>query len=839
MVPGDPRFEPFTQPANGRSRVKPSFGPDRGVHGCRLQGELEKALQPTEDAGTDTDGVTITFESFAGLGLALESLDPQVRGERPELLCVSDQQTDQGTVQLASVHIPAGQRDYFLNRLEKYVETAGETRARHAELVERIASIRKATIRELWTDPEGEFPTDGAPRWWEVWLRSAGGGERARFEASARQRGLRTGENYLGFSDRTVVLLRATVDELAVAFGSLDDLAELRRPHDVASLLTALSAREQSEWVDDLRGRLRPAGPDAPAVAVLDTGVQHGHPLLQDSLGSGDVHVVDPGWSIRPTDGHGTEMAGLALYGDMHAATVGNHVIDLRHGLESVKILSGAVGNDPELYGAITGRAVDRLEIAAAERSRALLLAVTAPRPETPPADKTPRDDRDAGRPTSWSASIDALSYGRAVDSTDLKVIRFDRDEPRRPRLFVISAGNIPDLDARDDHLERSDREPVEDPAQAWNALTVGAHSARDDMSGAPVGFSGYSAIAPRGELSPVSRTSVVFDRKWPFKPDVVADGGNAAASPDRTSVDHPENLSVLTTRLQGPGQGFYTTTRDTSAAAAQVAAIAADVWAAYPHLHPETVRALVVHSARWTDTMRGHLPPGSTKTQHVALLRRYGMGVPDSGRALRSATDALTLVAEARIHPYERGKGGPRTREMTLHELPWPTDELERLGEASVELRVTLSYFVDPNPSSRGWNGRYVYPSHGLRFAMRRPDESGESFRKRINKQARDGDEKAPSLRTEQGWFFGSDHQQAAGSLHADVWRGTAADLASKDAVAVYPVAGWWKSRPAYDQSDAGVDYSLVVSIESPEVEVDLWTPVSQQVAGVVEVAG
>ena len=60
---------------------------------------------------------------------------------------------------------------------------------------------------------------------------------------------------------------------------------------------------------------------------------------------------------------------------------------------------------------------------------------------------------------------------------------------------------------------------------------------------------------------------------------------------------------------------------------------------------------------------------------------------------------------------------------------------------------------------------------------------------------------------------------------------------VASKGAIAVYPVAGWWKNRRGYDQSDLGVVYSLVVSIESPEVEVDLWTPVAQQIAAEVAI--
>lgn len=409
------------------------------------------------------------------------------------------------------------------------------------------------------------------------------------------------------------------------------------------------------------------------------------------------------------------------------------------------------------------------------------------------------------------------------------------------PRLFVVSAGNVRDVKAGDDHLARSDLEPVEDPGQSWNALTVGAYSQHDDMSGAPLDFAGYTPIAARNELSPTSRTSVTFDRKrWPFKPEVVAPGGNVAASPDSNEVDTPPNLAILTTRLQGPGEGYFTTTRDTSAATAFVASIAADVCASYPGLRPETVRALVVHSAQWTDVMKARFDNSSgSKAALVSLLRRYGMGVPDGARALRSAADALTLVAEAVIHPYEQDDGGTslRVREMNLHELPWPVAELEALGSASVRLRVTLSYFVEPNPSSRGWTGRYVYPSHGLRFAMRRPEESVESFRRRINIRARGEGERVATGETERGWLFGTNQQQSAGSLHTDIWTGTAADLASKGAIAVYPVAGWWKSRGREDQSAQGVHYSLVVSIESPEVEVDLWTPVQQQVATVVEI--
>lgn len=840
LVPTPPTREPFAAPPSGHKQ-RPGFPGDRRQHGRRLTRELEAALGSTGER-PEAAGTCVTFASFPGLELALESFDPQRSGDQPELVAVRDSTTANGIVQMATVYIPDGKKGYFLGRMAKYVATASEEGARYASLIDGIESIRRATLRELWTDPEDLYPRDpDEMRWWEVWLRKRDSREHERFADFVASHDLRTSEHYLGFGDRTVLLVRASADQLTEALESLDDIAELRRPHDVASFLTQLSAREQADWVTELRDRTRAANGDAPVVCILDTGVQQTHPLLSDSLAESDVHAAEVRWRVVPVHPHGTEMAGLALYGDLLAALREPRDILLQHRLESVKILPDGASNHRDLYGAITARSVDRPEIQDARRPRVFMLAVTAPDPARPAADQRRTERPEAGPPTSWSATIDALSFGRAVDDTNPKFTYLDRSETRRPRLFIVSAGNIRSLIPTEDHLARSDIEPVEDPAQSWNALTVGAYAERDDMSGAPVDFEGYTPIARRGELSPVSRTSVVIDRKkWPFKPDVVADGGNVAFSPDRSSVDTPPNLALLTTRLRLPGDGYLTTTRDTSAATAQVAAIAADIYATYPGMRPETVRALIVHSAEWTKQMSDRFNAEQSRSGRVNLLRRYGMGVPDASRALRSASDALTLVAEARIHPYERdsGRNAGKTREMNLHQLPWPARELEALGAARVRMRVTLSYFIEPNPSRRGWTGRYVYPSHGLRFAVRRPEDSVRSFRQRINKRARAEGAKPVALDTEEGWFFGSNQQQAPGSLHTDIWSGTAADLASKGAIAVYPVAGWWKNRRDYDQSDLGVEYSLIVSIESPEVEVDLWTPVVQQIRTATKIA-
>lgn len=111
-------------------------------------------------------------------------------------------------------------------------------------------------------------------------------------------------------------------------------------------------------------------------------------------------------------------------------------------------------------------------------------------------------------------------------------------------------------------------------------------------------------------------------------------------------------------------------------------------------------------------------------------------------------------------------------------------------------------------------------------------PEDSVDTFRQRVNVRARVDGEKPLSLSTEQGWYFGAKLRQSSGSLCTDIWTGPAAALAAKGAIAVFPVAGWWKDRRAFDQSEGGVHYSLVVSIESPAVDVDLWTPVAQQIS-------
>jgi len=208
-------------------------------------------------------------------------------------------------------------------------------------------------------------------------------------------------------------------------------------------------------------------------------------------------------------------------------------------------------------------------------------------------------------------------------------------------------------------------------------------------------------------------------------------------------------------------------------------------------------------------------------------FFRRYGYGVPDFATARFSALNDFTLIAQDELQPFWRdgNDGRVKTRYMNLYRLPWPRQELQRIGEAEVQLRVTLSYFVEPNPGERGWTRRHRYGSCGLRFSFKRSTETVNEFRARINRDV-ELDEAGTLPEDEpDNWYLGK--LRDAGSIHSDHWSGTAADLATRDAIAVFPVTGWWKEKPALERYTRSVRYALLISVRARNTQTDIYTPV------------
>jgi len=471
--------------------------------------------------------------------------------------------------------------------------------------------------------------------------------------------------------------------------------------------------------------------------------------------------------------------------------------------MESVKIFPPVGQNPHELLGAITAGGVAKVEIAQPHRKRVFCIATS-----------TDEDSPHRGHPTSWSAELDQLCFGSEV-------------APGIGRLFCVAAGNIrePQQLRHEQYPTLNDLSEIESPAHAWNALTVGGITELTQITDRT--RNGWVSFATRGDLSP-STTTATWNDTWPVKPDVVMEAGNLGVDPaDGIGYGFPE-VRLLTTSREYP-QTPFEHFGETSAAAANAARLCAIVRSQYPELWPETVRALVVDSAGWTSAMLGHLPANPTKTDHGLLLKRYGFGVPDPVRAIYSLRNALTLIAEDTIQPYVKPeKKGVLLNEMKLFRLPWPLEQLADLGNTEVVMRVTLSYFIEPNPAESARNQKQRYASHGLRFAVKLPDEDENDFRERVNKAARQ--EAGHAHASDTGWTIGTDLRDR-GSLHSDLWRGPASDLARRGAVAVYPVSGWWKDREHLERYHRIARFALVVSIVTPPTEVDIYTPVLNQI--------
>ncbi|RQV10030.1 peptidase S8 [Burkholderia cenocepacia] len=828
FIAGRARGIPFKPPL--AVPKKHIYNRNVGEHGRRLLGQLDELAGSIDALEAERRALALPLKR--GMSIAVE-FTPKGKFDcskvdwaldKIELLTVQAHTNSD----VAVLHVPDGKLSALVRRIREYVESENEPQIKQAALVNAIENIRRAAFGEMWAGP-GHAPTDGAAHWFQVWLRHTQGQASvivSNFSTLAATMGIRTEPGHVAFPGRIVVAALGTRAAFEQAVELLDLIAEIRPVQPTAEFfLSNLSQAEQADWTRNLLSRTTFPSGDAPHVCLMDTGVNHGHPLLAPALDDADMHTYNPAWQKADHAGHGSEMAGIALWGDLTKPLASEDEIEVPHRLESVKILPPEGQTAPKLWGKVTAESVYRVEVTAAARSRVFAMMTTSV-------------GHLVGMPSEWSATIDQLAFGRpAIDVANIKAAK--QQPVRVPRLFVLSAGNVP-WDSWGEYPVSNHKSPIQNPAQAWNALTVGAATLLTNIDGKA--YPGLEPLASAGDLSPSSTTSLLWAKtQWPLKPDVVAEGGNA--SRDKYSVTiGPEALRVLTTS-DTPTAALFSATGDTSAATAEVGRLGAHLRAEYPDYWPETIRALVVHGADHTPAMRAQFPKVLKQDDKDRLLRTYGYGLVNHDTAQFSTAHRPTLVVQRSFTPYQRQKGGYiGSGPMQLHDLPWPKGELERLSEQQVEMRVTLSYFVEPNPSARGWLSKFRYQSFGLRFLVKGASEDDQQFLLRVNRQLReelDEEELEDEYNDPDvaGWRYGP-RIRSRGSIHSDVWAGTAERLTLKNQIAIVPVGGWWKYWKSAKQYGVDARYALVVSLRVGEdIATDLYTPIATIINAPVEI--
>lgn len=813
-------------PITGGSDNKVMPVRDRKSHGRYLQKQFDKVWNATKRKQkiasiSKPQGVYLNFRGQAGYHFALNCIEDISQNVR-----ICNAQIRNGVPE-ATTFVPNEKKSFFLKKLAKY-QAEGSNKD-----IDTIEDINQAVVSSFWTsstEVPQEVPTE-CEAWLSYYKKDKPADVFREFGAICKNLGIKYSEEYLIFPERLVVAITANFDDLKNLILNFDHIAEFRRsPTPASFFINENTKEEQKLWIDDLIKRCNFDPDSNTCICLLDEGINNEHPLIKPVLDDSDMYTIfDDGKLQDNKDEHGTEMAGLLIFFNLENALETDKPISIAHRLESVRMLNRKKSNKPELYGAITSESISLPEINEPRKHRVFVMPVT---------DDCLKYDEFShlihhtdGSPSSWSAAIDDLALGKY------------ESEEAHPRLIILSAGNNPECVTENigNYKDAVRLNSIEDPAQAWNALTVGAYTQKitipktDQMD--------YKPLVEAGGYSPYTTSSATWDPIWPIKPDIVLEGGNLGVAANASEAGDMtysafDELNLLTTNHRFYIDNYFIGFNMTSAAAAQAANMAAQIMAMYPNFSPQTIRALMVHSAEWTDAMLKQVYDTDdiskfNKGDLRDLLKIVGYGVPDLQRALYCANNSVNLIIEDELQPFIKTRKGVKINEMAFHELPWPKDVLLSLGETPVQVRVTLSYFIEPSPGGIGWKDKYRYPNCRLNFDINDTNESRYEFMFRINKLTREQNQDS-NMKAKQNtgarWLLGVNNRNN-GSIHCDIWKDTAANLAEDRFIAVFPRSGWWKERPQLKKYNSKIKYSLIVSLQTPDEKVDLYTPIVQQI--------
>jgi hypothetical protein len=223
---------------------------------------------------------------------------------------------------------PSPSHSAFFDAIDglRFTEPADRITQRLAEALEADPNTLRPFDVELWFIVEEEVR--------ERWI-----GEAA--EVAEKQEG-ETLDRYVNASTG-IALARVRGDRATVeALAELDQIASIDlvpEPRLERSELADLQDADQIADPDSSPG-------DAPVVGMIDSGVLEGHPLLQPAIVEATaLHSVFDGQG-EDSNGHGTMVAGLTLYGDVLAAARADD-FEPEFWLASVRVL-GEDGFVPE-----------------------------------------------------------------------------------------------------------------------------------------------------------------------------------------------------------------------------------------------------------------------------------------------------------------------------------------------------------------------------------------------------------------------------------------------------------------------------------------------------------
>lgn len=782
---------------------------NRAEHAQKLLYDFSKIEEQDQKKENKRNWRYLEFSSSGNFDLVFSSLErkSKKKANSIELLNTRIEENQNGEkITKATVFIPYGKENIIKNKIIKYNEENSQKTGlpKNNNLILGIENIKLATIEDFWTDRKNIPDITSNKEWFEIWLNIEDNNvkedNKQIFIETLNSWNIKYKNSFLQFPENLVMIILANKADLEYIIEHSDYISEMKLAKEVSTLIWDASKVEQAEWADELLSRVKINDSNS-RVFILDTWINEWHPLLKDLVDKKDT--IEPSWWDYDDQWHWTWMAWVVAYGDIIQKLQSSEDVEINYKLGSIKILppKSQWENPKELWWDFTKRAISRAEIISPFLN-SYCLAITA------------WDDMDKWRPSSWSSSVDQIIY----------------NEGEKWRNILISTWNSNiHNESFPDYCKISE---IEDPAQAWNAITVWAYTDKTAITTKTWTFTPYSKW---WEMSPHNRTSFNFLKWWPIKPEVVFEWWNKV----KWSLDWEfTDLDLLTTSHDFTTYKEFTYIWWTSASTANAWNFLWELAFHYSTLLPETIRWLMIHSSSWTKEMLEQFWITDIKTASKEKIRELikcvGYWVPDIEKAIHSKENSLSMIIEETIQPYKKlpNKSNATLNEIHFYELPWPKDELIKLWNAEVKMKITLSYFIEPSPWEKWWKNKYKYQSHSLKFDLNNRLETKEEFQKRLNLEARDEDEEYESSTWSwsERWVIWSNTRNNW-TVRSDLWIWTAIELANCNILAITPLGGWWKERPSEQKINNTTKYSLIISLETEETEIELYTAIQNKI--------
>src|SRR5690606_18723691 len=173
--------EPFSRKGGSSLKIPPPLI-GRPAHSHELSCSLDQAQRDADarrnacgiSVSGATSGLYIEIDSRPNITLAttaLQSLPNGIEVTNQKDITVNIGKHE-ALVQRATIFVPDGKLAYFFKRLDAYGLSAPKAyrERRYEDTFDRIAELRLATLRALWTDDEDDYPDDITTTWWEIWL---------------------------------------------------------------------------------------------------------------------------------------------------------------------------------------------------------------------------------------------------------------------------------------------------------------------------------------------------------------------------------------------------------------------------------------------------------------------------------------------------------------------------------------------------------------------------------------------------------------------------------------------------------------------------------------------